>query len=270
MKELAVRTIAGAVYVLLTVGSILAGKVPFAVFFTLVIAGIMFEFYRLVKKGGYNPSFLPGILVASYLFIAQFLYAFSFVGEKLYLGLIPLLMIIPFAELFKKGGKSIMNIALTSFGIVYIALPLSLLCFIVVKGQEGGFSPLLIIGLFVVIWAFDSGAYLVGSRFGKHKMTGLSPKKSWEGFAGGIVLAIAVSLIYFDLINFSKPVFNIALAILIGISGTLGDITESLIKRNFNQKDSGSIMPGHGGLLDRFDSLLFSAPVFYAYISLVN
>ena len=97
----------------------------------------------------------------------------------------------------------------------------------------------------------------------------ISPNKTWEGFWGGMVLVMAVSVVYFDLIGFSTPVKNIVLAFLIGITGTLGDLTESLLKRNFNQKDSGSLIPGHGGLLDRFDSLFFSAPIFYAYISLI-
>jgi phosphatidate cytidylyltransferase len=270
LKELAIRTAAGALYVLLILGSIFLGKVIFALFFSLVVILIMYEFFRMVKTGGYNPLLLPGILAALYLFISFFLYHFTGVGKAIFWGLIPLLLFIPMGELFRKGEKNIMNIALSVFGLVFFALPLASLNGVFCYGDPPGSRPGIIIGMFLLLWVFDSGAYLIGSRFGKHKMTSnISPNKTWEGFFGGMVLVMAVSVVYFDLIGFSTPVKNIVLAFLMGITGTLGDLTESLLKRNFNQKDSGSLIPGHGGLLDRFDSLFFSAPVFYAYISLI-
>ncbi|MCF8359282.1 MAG: phosphatidate cytidylyltransferase [Prolixibacteraceae bacterium] len=270
MKELAIRTAAGALYVILMLGSILLGKVTFVAFFSLVVILIMYEFFRMVNKGGYNTLMLPGILVALYLFISFFMYHFTGVGASIFWGLIPLFLFIPMAELFRKGEKNIMNSALTVLGVVFFALPLALLNGVFCYGEPQGSRPGIIIGLFLLLWVFDTGAYLIGSRFGKHKMTSnISPNKTWEGFWGGMILVMAVSVVYFDLIGFSTPLKNIVLAFLMGITGTLGDLTESLLKRNFNQKDSGSLIPGHGGLLDRFDSLFFSAPVFYAYISLI-
>ncbi|HPR31287.1 MAG TPA: CDP-archaeol synthase, partial [Prolixibacteraceae bacterium] len=113
--------------------------------------------------------------------------------------------------------------------------------------------------------------YLFGRWLGRHKLIeSVSPKKTWEGFVGGLIFSSLVSIVVFQAIDYSTPLINVALAVLTGVSGTLGDLTESLIKRNCGEKDSGKLIPGHGGLLDRFDSLLFSLPVFYAFISIFS
>ncbi len=131
----------------------------------------------------------------------------------------------------------------------------------------GSYLPQIVTGIFVIIWANDSFAYLTGSLLGKHKMfPEISPKKTWEGFTGGLLLSMGMSLIlsrFFNALSSSEWLY---LTILIVLTGTLGDFIESAIKRNAGVKDSGKLMPGHGGFLDRFDSLLFALPFVYLYM----
>ena len=129
----------------------------------------------------------------------------------------------------------------------------------------------LLLGYFIILWIYDSAAYLLGSRFGKHKLvSGISPNKSWEGLLGGFIFGLAASIgvSYFFNIYSLKDWFIIALILI--ITGTLGDLFESVIKRNLGVKDTGNILPGHGGILDRFDAVLFSAPFVYFYVYLIQ
>lgn len=272
MKNLITRALTGAVYVTLTVGSILFSKYSFFVYFTIILAYTIFEFYRLCKIGGNKPQLISGIFTAIFVFVAFFLYDMQMVSGDIFLGLIPLLMIIPVIELVKASKNPVKNIAYTLLGLIYIAFPFSVLNFIATpfRDQPELYSPEILLGLFIILWANDSGAYLVGSTLGKHKLLErVSPKKTWEGTIGGAIFAIIISIVLFRYVNTLDTTDAIILSILTVITGTLGDLTESMIKRNFNVKDSGNIMPGHGGLFDRFDSMLFAAPVYYAYITLI-
>lgn len=272
MKNIFTRAISGGIYVILTIGSILISKYTFFVFFALVLSYTLYEFYRLCKKGGTQPQIGLGILISVYLFVAFFLYDMKLMGEIIFLGIIPMLMISPIIELFRNNQSPVQNIAYTLLGIAYIAFPFSVLNFIISPYELNPeiYVPEALIGLFIIIWANDSGAYLVGSWLGKHKMLEkISPKKTWEGAIGGTLFAMIIAVIVFHFIGFLSPVHAIFISLFTVIAGTLGDLTESMIKRNFNVKDSGSIMPGHGGLLDRFDSMLFAAPIYFIYISLV-
>jgi phosphatidate cytidylyltransferase len=179
---------------------------------------------------------------------------------------LPLIYAFPVYELFRKKEKPLANIALTGFGILFVTIPFSMLNFLAFPEFEGFkvYNYGLLISLFVFVWAGDSGAYLFGVRFGRHRLfERISPKKSWEGLLGGVITAIATAWI----LNAIFPQYNIVLlivmAIVVVISGTLGDLVESMIKRSIGVKDSGRFMPGHGGLLDRFDSILLASPVIY-------
>ena len=272
MKNFLIRTITGGIYVVLSIGCILAGRYTFLALFSILLAYTLFEFYRLCKKGGNYPHTVPGIITALYFFISFFIYEMQWVNELIFLGLIPLLILTPVIELFKKSKNAAQNIAYTIFGIVYIALPFSVLNFIATPYSHSPelFMPEMLIGLFILLWANDSGAYVVGSRLGKTKMAErISPQKTWEGATGGAILAIAVSIVFFNLVGHFNLFHSIIIGMLIVIAGTLGDLTESMMKRSFGVKDSGRLLPGHGGLLDRFDSMLFAAPVYYIYISII-
>lgn len=272
MKNLLIRGITGAVYVGLVIGSTLLGKFTFFAFFVSVLAYTLYEFYRLCKKGGNKPQMTLGIVASIYLFVAFFLYDFKLVGPLAFLGIIPLLILSPTIELFKQSKKPIKNIAFTLIGIVYIALPFSVLNFIVTpyESSTAEYIPEILIGLFFILWANDSGAYMIGSLIGKTKMLErISPNKTWEGALGGAITAVIIGLVFFHFIGFLSPLHVIIVSLLTVIGGTIGDLTESMIKRSFKVKDSGKIMPGHGGLLDRFDSMLFAAPIYFVYIALV-
>jgi phosphatidate cytidylyltransferase len=271
LKTIFKRGFSGAIYVVLIIGTILLSKYTFFAFFTLMLAYTQYEFYRLCKSGGNQPQVWLGILISVYLFVAFFLYDLQYIGEIIFLGIIPVLMIIPIIELFRNSKRPVQNIAYTLFGIAYIAFPFSVLNFIITPYDLNPeiYVPEALIGLFIILWANDSGAYLVGSVMGKTKMIeNISPNKTWEGAIGGAILSIIITVIAFHFIGFLTPLHTIFLSLVTVIAGTLGDLTESMIKRSFNVKDSGQIMPGHGGLLDRFDSMLFAAPIYFIYITL--
>lgn len=167
---------------------------------------------------------------------------------------VPLLFVL---ELFRRKGNPILNIAVSVMGCFYVLVP------IVSMLAIWSLRPVVLLAFFIIIWASDTGAYLTGMCFGKHKMfERVSPKKTWEGLFGGFVFALVVAYIFsvcnpdvgslFSWMLFSTMVF---------VMGTLGDLVESLFKRTLNVKDSGAIMPGHGGILDRLDSALLAAPV---------
>jgi phosphatidate cytidylyltransferase len=131
------------------------------------------------------------------------------------------------------------------------------------------FSPGIVVGFFLLIWANDTGAYLSGISFGRHKLfERISPKKTWEGFIGGLILAVLVSWLVSGWLGVVGKFNWVVIAALISIAGTYGDLVESMLKRSLGVKDSGKIMPGHGGFLDRFDSAIISFPLVYLFISL--
>ena len=131
------------------------------------------------------------------------------------------------------------------------------------------FSPGIIIGFFLLIWANDTGAYLAGVTFGKHRlMESISPKKTWEGFFGGLVIAAIVAWLLSGWLGVVDTAGWISISVIISVAGTYGDLIESMLKRSAGVKDSGSILPGHGGFLDRFDSTIISFPLVYLFISL--
>ena len=212
-----------------------------------------------------------GIIISLYLFVSFFLFDNGMVTSNVFWGLIPLSLIIPTIELFHKKKRSVHNIALTFLGILYIALPFSILNFISTPINDvNTYMPHIIIILFVILWANDSGAYLSWSTLGRHKMfAAISPQKTWEGAIGGLILAVAASIAIFYYFEPIGTVHSVIIAVITVIAGTLGDLTESMFKRSFKVKDSGKLLPGHGGLLDRFDSMLFAAPAFYLYISII-
>ena len=177
------------------------------------------------------------------------------------------------AELYRKKEQPIHNLAFSMLGQVVVALPCSLINLIAVPDQIHW-----VFALFILIWLSDTGAYLVGCTLGKHKLfERISPKKSWEGFFGGCAFTIGGSMLLWHLFTTVWPIGAnttwwqwLIFAIIIIIFGTYGDLSESLLKRAANIKDSGNILPGHGGILDRFDSLLLCIPVVYIYLEILN
>ena len=266
MKEFRTRTVWGILYVIVLLGAIVIGSYTFAALFLILSVLVLREYYSLCRKAGFSPQVYPGLFAGAVLFALSFFIAQHSITYKEFYYLIPIVFAFPVYELFRKKKNPLANIALTGFGIVFVSVPFAMLNFLAFPDFEGTnfYNYRLLISLFLFVWASDSGAYLFGVRFGRHKLfERISPKKSWEGLFGGVLTAIATAWI----LSYVFPQYGIALlvvmAIVVVISGTLGDLVESMLKRSIGVKDSGRFMPGHGGLLDRFDSILLASPVIY-------
>ena len=262
------RTITGAVFVAVLIGAIYFHYYSFLILFSLIIILSLLEFYKIVKSENVIPQRFAGI-AASVILFATVAYSQA-TGNFIYLLInFPVIFLIFINELFKNKKNPFYNIAFTVLGIIYIALPVSLINLIVIS-PGADYNPVLILGYFFLLWSYDTGAYLVGRLTGKNKLfERVSPKKTWEGAIGGIVISVGISYIIsqnYILLSFSEWA---VIAVIIAVTGTLGDLTESMLKRSTDIKDSGSLLPGHGGLLDRFDALFVSIPFVTAYLYLI-
>ena len=276
-SNLVSRTITGAGLVALILASILINEFTFFVIFITVIAIGLTEFYKLFELTGKNPQKIPGIALGMAIFTAFFLQAKGFdaplnlkPGTILMVLLILAIVAIFIYELYRKHPNPFENIAITVLGVLYIAIPISLLWLIAFRENLYKYNPHLILGFFIVIWTYDTMAYVTGMMFGKNKLfERISPKKSWEGAIGGfafsIVAAMILSFFFLELTSLQWGIF----AVIVSVFGTFGDLTESLLKRSVDIKDSGSILPGHGGILDRFDALFLAIPIVYLYLQFV-
>ena len=271
MKVLVQRSLTGIAFAAVMLVGIIVHQYVFAVVFSAFLLLTLFEFYKISENIGYEPSAKIGLICGFLLFIIFFL-AGSHVIPYRYIFLailIPLFTLLP--DLFDKRKNGFKNSMITIAGIIYIALPYSLLCFIIYPWNafDGKFYRWVLIGIFLIIWMYDSMAYVFGSMLGKHKICErISPKKSWEGLIGGAVFAVIMGIINAVIFHELSLTNWVVIAILIVIFGTSGDFFESKLKREAGVKDSGSILPGHGGMLDRFDTVLFAIPVIFVWITL--
>lgn len=253
---------------------------PVSFFITglIIVAGAEHEYYGMIEKSGIHPRKAGGILAGITIYSISTLVAAGLIPVTSFLLIIPLTAVIIVIELFRKEEKPFDSLAHTFFAILYIAAPFSLFPFSAYSREglntllphEGIiFSPGIVVGFFLILWANDTGAYLSGVTIGRHRlMERISPKKSWEGFFGGLIMSVFGAWLlsgWFGVIDSTRWIIS---AIIISVSGTFGDLIESMLKRSTGVKDSGSIMPGHGGFLDRFDSALLSFPILYLFISL--
>lgn len=271
MKGLVKRSITGIVFAAVMLAGIMIHQYVFAIIFTVFLLLTLFEFYKISENIGYEPSTKIGLISGFLLFIIFFFAANRVIQQKyIFLSiLIPLVTLLP--DLFDKRKNGFKNSMITIAGIIYIALPFSLLSFILFPSNnaEPEFYPWILIGIFVIIWIYDSMAYVFGSWLGKHKICQrISPKKSWEGLIGGAVFAVFTSVVISRIFDELSLINWIVIALLIVSFGTSGDFFESKLKREAGVKDSGSILPGHGGMLDRFDTVLFAVPVIFVWIYL--
>jgi phosphatidate cytidylyltransferase len=191
------------------------------------------------------------------------------------MAIVTLLLLVPLmfiCELYRKSTTPIANIGSTIMGMLYVAMPLSLLILIpaLLGTSSGGWNPWIVLFYIFIIWANDVFAYLFGITLGRHRLfERISPKKSWEGFFGGLIGAMAMGYVA-SLVLDTEPVVWIGMALVAAIAGVFGDLVESLFKRSVDVKDSGNFIPGHGGWLDRFDALIFSAPFAFVYVLFVT
>lgn len=269
MNKFYIRTLTGAVYVSVVIGSIFAGKYIFFSLFALVLIFTLFEFFRMCWIKEIQPQLYTGIFISIVIYAVLFLWGHRLINEKMLIYLSLTLLIVPLIEIFRSKANAIFNIAFTLTGILLFALPFSFFNLILIPypNQPDLYKPELLIGMMLIVWASDTGAYIFGSLLGKHKLAEkISPNKTWEGAIGGTIFSIIIAVIYFSFFTYFNTLQVILLSLATVIAGTFGDLFESLIKRNFGVKDSGNVLPGHGGLYDRFDSLLSAAPVYYMLI----
>ncbi|MCW8311041.1 phosphatidate cytidylyltransferase [Sphingobacterium thalpophilum] len=262
------RAITGIFFVVIMVVSTLLGPFVFNAFYTLLSAWCLYEFYGIVTSDERSPNKMLGIVINLTLFVLGSLVAMNLLQARFLWLIVPLISLTYLVSLFQKRVFPFNDIAYTFLGIGYVSLPFFL--FAKLGFIQGDFNHYIPLGFLILLWTNDTGAYLAGRSFGKHKLfERISPKKTWEGFFGGFILAIVVA------INLHKyfatlPLWQwITVAAVISIIGTLGDLVESMLKRSLHVKDSGNILPGHGGFLDRFDGLLLAAPIVYIFLILI-
>jgi phosphatidate cytidylyltransferase len=261
------RLITGTIFITVLIGAIVLGGWFMHLIFGLVIFFGLIEFYTLFDKTESKPQKVLGTIIGTSIYTLSILAIyfgelFGIIAIAVCLGSF---VIIAISELYRNKKKPIENIAITIVGIIYLVIPFILLNQLSTRFEVNSFvhytNPVL--AIFILIWSNDTLAYCAGRLFGKHKLfERISPKKTWEGFIGGVVFSIVAGIIlaYFLEDSYLKYV---SYALVVSIIGTLGDLVESMLKRSVDVKDSGSIFPGHGGILDRFDAVIFVVPIIF-------
>ncbi|MEW6653320.1 MAG: phosphatidate cytidylyltransferase [Bacteroidota bacterium] len=271
VNNLLSRVLVALVAIPLIIALSLIGKIPFLIF-VLVIGLISFyEFSGMLKNKNSYANRIIGSISVLLIILNEY---YHFLDYHVFFIIIILALLL--TELFRNKSSAINNLGSTLLGIFYIGFFAASILNVrefysdsALTYSQGGY---LILSILISIWLCDSAAYFIGSAYGLHKlMPRVSPKKSWEGAIAGFIFAVislaaAKSLV----LDFLSMFDVIVIGIIVGVFGQIGDLVESLIKRDANVKDSSAIIPGHGGIFDRFDSLLFTAPIVYLYLRLIN
>lgn len=263
LHGLVVRTAFGLIYAALFIGCLLLGTLPTALFVAAMSWLCCFEFFRMMRLDGKVPNELLGLTAAV-------LFPLSALVDPLWLTALIFLLVLTLGLWYVFSPRTrIADIAVTAFGPIYTGFMLSSI--VLLRDSLEGFpGALLPVGVCASLWVSDSFAYLVGSRFGKHKMVPkISPHKSWEGFFGGLLGSVSIWLILLVTGLYRIDiVFVVITGLAVAILGVFGDLLESRIKRGVGVKDSGNLIPGHGGMLDRSDSLIFGCITAYLILKI--
>lgn len=273
MKNVIVRSITGLIYIGAIVGAICAGTDWFAFLLALFLIPSVYELSRMT---GDSPVTNRGTVMLDVL-IGELIVLTGMVNDTSVSIIVPMIMLAVAArfvmQLYLPHLRPVDSLGHSVLSWLYVAAPLSLL------GWLYTVNPWIVLGMFVMIWLNDTGAFCVGSLIGRHRLfERVSPKKSWEGFIGGIVFCTGAGAVYHYCFGDSFHVYGIPLSLtallvmgaIVGIAGTFGDLIESVFKRSCGIKDSGKLLPGHGGMLDRIDSLLLVAPAVAAYLMMFH
>lgn len=230
----------------------------------------LFEFNKLFQPSGHGNGSLIYYIVGMAVYALTALSGMSVIDESNVLLIILSFFVLIAAELFRAREHSWRHAAGSVMGIVYVAVPFGMMnAFFLMKSADVA-VPWILLALFILVWVNDIFAYLIGSTMGKHKLfEKLSPKKSWEGTIGGVIFTILAAWIFSKFTTELDLIEWLVLGLIISITADLGDLAESMLKRSAGVKDSGKILPGHGGILDRFDAVLFATPFVFFYIFLI-
>lgn len=280
LKTLGTRSLSAFFFVIILVSCICYSYISFVLLFFCVSLVALHEYYRLAEKLDARPFKVLGFLFGVVLFLAccsddlQRYFGLPPVGLNHWLSLV--LLLFPFVvlirALFTRAPGVLVSALHTIVGVVYAVFPFGLLVTIPVfnRVEAQHYDYFVVLGIIFLIWSNDTLAYLGGSLLGKNKMyERISPGKTWEGTITGVIGAIGVGFLLNLNHTYASPLVWPVIALLVGVFGTLGDLVESMLKRLAGVKDSGSLMPGHGGALDRFDSLIFVTPFVYAFLKLI-
>ena len=285
LKNFIVRTLSGAVLLLVILGAMWVGYYGYLALLLFITVAGTWEFYSLAKAKGYEPQRSLGVAMATLFYVAAAMISIMAVdGVKqfadndtitmlvaiLAIVIILFVAVVFVAEIFRNRTTPIANISTTIAGVGYVALPMALMTVMpMLIGGNGDWRAIYFLFYLFLVWGNDIFAYLAGVTMGRHKMCErLSPKKSWEGFVGGVLGSLAVGAVGAAVLDKSYVVW-MGLALIVSLSSVVGDLVESMFKRDAGVKDSGNIIPGHGGILDRFDAFIISVPFAFVYILIV-
>lgn len=293
MKNFITRALTGIIFVAVIVGCIIWNELSFGLLFFIISVLSITEFCHLMnQREEISLNTAITAMTGGYLFLAFFMYSCGLMDGAVFMPYLLSVLYLLISELYLKHPNPLANWALTMFSQLYIALPFALLCTLSIEqvpslsspnATEHVYSWLYPLSVFIFIWASDTGAYLVGSLlhnvFPAKLFPRISPKKSWVGSIGGGVIAMLLAVLIWWCCE-SYPQLNIqcnltmlewmGFALVVTVFGTWGDLVESLMKRHLGIKDSGNILPGHGGMLDRFDSTLLAVPASLIYLYTVQ
>lgn len=269
MNETLKRSISGFFYVLLLIAAVSYSKESNFILFCGFLACTVYEFCKMNKMKPLLPLLLAIFSYLTFAIFFQVLHKLNFI--ILFLCLLNLLYLIYwiFSKKEKKLSKIILSQCVKSY-LVFSFLLMYALCF-ESHNNDIQYSPKILLTVFILIWVNDTFAYITGKTFGKNKLfSSISPKKTIEGFVGGLIFSVLVSIILaYSYLN-KSIIFCVSIAMIVSFFGTIGDLVESKFKRQANIKDSGNIMPGHGGIFDRLDSVIFAIPFVFLFIKIFN
>lgn len=276
MKNFIQRAITGIIFVAVLIGCIIGGPLSFGVLFCLISALATVEFCQLMnQQEDVQVNRNICVLGSIALFLCFFFYGMNPADTGIFIPYLAILIYLFISELYLKKKNPINNWAYAMFSQLYVALPFALLN--VLAFQTNGTDSvsqylfILPLSIFIFNWVNDTGAYCTGMLLGKHPLfKRISPKKSWEGSIGGCVFSIAAAFALSHFFDIMSTAEWIGMGITVVIFGTWGDLTESLMKRQLGIKDSGNILPGHGGMLDRFDSAIMAIPAAVVYLYVIS
>ncbi len=274
MNNFIQRLLVALIGIPIILGAAIAGGIWFFLLVQVIAVGVLYEFYRLAEKKETHPQYiiglaaLTGILIYfAYQTLADvFRYEYRISDEIEFIATIGLFFILLSIvyELYRHKGSSFLNIGTTMFGVLYVGLGLGTF----IGLRELFDSGAIIILILLSIWVCDTAAYLGGKAIGKHKLyTAISPNKTVEGASFGLVFAVITSVVCKYIFAGELALHDaVVIGLIVGVVGQIGDLAESMLKRDAGVKDSSAFFPGHGGFLDRFDSILFVSPAVYLYV----
>lgn len=266
IKKFGIRAASAAIFVAIFLGALLFNPITFSIFFGIIAGGALYEYFKIVEKLGYKPLRFIGYIVA----LLGYCFAVTDFNGMTHQWWLVVFIILTGSAVFQNHSQALYNGLFTAVGLIYAVMPFALIH--QMAYLTGVFQPKLIFGVVLLIWSNDTFAYLGGSFFGKHKMIPrVSPGKTWEGTIIGVILTYLIGALLDQVMFNGKGGMQWYVTIILTpILSTLGDLVESMFKRTAGVKDSGAIMPGHGGFLDRFDSLIFTVPVLLIVYRILN